>query len=411
MSMVLPDFDRDFGLGDLLRPQLRGSLDKALTQAIGRSWRLLDEAGRLVSGPGIAADAVPVEVRLYLEFEPIGSLQATGVELQQVEGAAALLDIVLASAHRYQMASSLHLQAVSADYEALQRKHDALQASEARFRDLNAALDQRVREQVSVIELTQRQLYQSEKMASIGTLAAGMAHEINNPIGFIRSNISTANKYVERLQQAIASCRQAGVAEMLDRHNVDEILEDFPTLLAESISGADRIAQIVANLKAYSSIDFDAGEAHDLNDSVRAAAGVVRDQLPAQVAIVLDLQALPTFACDPGRMNQVMFALLQNARQALEGKSGEIRIASACADGEIRIAVSDNGCGVAPDILARIFDPFFTTRDVGKGIGLGLTVSQDIVQAHGGRLECTSEIGQGSVFTICLPLAVPGGAQ
>lgn len=411
MSMVLPEFDRDFGLAELLWPQLRGSLDKALTKAIGRSWRLLDEAGSLVSGSGIDADALPVEVRLYLELEPIGSLQATGVELAQLEGAAAMLDLVLVAAHCYQMAASLHLQAVNADYEALQHKHDALQTSEARFRELNALLDQRVREQVGVIELTQRQLYQSEKMASIGTLAAGMAHEINNPIGFIRSNMSTASKYVDRLQQAIASCRQAGAAEILERQNIDMILEDFPALLAESISGADRIAQIVANLKAYSSIDCLATEAHDMNDSVRAAAGVVCDQLPAHVAIYLDLQALPSFSCDPGRMNQVMFALLQNARHALAGKGGEIRIASACAGGEIRIAVSDNGCGVAPNILARIFDPFFTTRDVGKGIGLGLTVSKDIVQAHGGRLECASENGSGSTFTVCLPLAVPGGTQ
>jgi signal transduction histidine kinase len=261
---------------------------------------------------------------------------------------------------------------------------------------------------VAVIERTQRRLYQAEKMASVGSLAAGMAHEINNPVGFIRSNIATAAGYLTKLRQALEAARSGdrAAAEAAWRTlDIDFILQDFPVLLSESADGAERIARIVANLKAFASIDIADATPIDLNDAVRAVVDIVRDRLPEGVALEIDARPLPKISCDPSRINQVLFALVENARQALgKGERGAIRIATRHAGGEIRISVADNGCGIRPEILNRIFDPFFTTHDVGKGMGLGLTVSRDIVAAHQGRIDVESAPGRGSIFTVCLPV-------
>ncbi|HJW57655.1 MAG TPA: ATP-binding protein [Burkholderiaceae bacterium] len=407
MTDPLARFDRDIELAALLRVMPRSKLATALTRLIGAHWQLTDADGVVALGPGVAAGVAVIATPLRIDIEIIGHLQASDVMCEPVEAAAAWLDMLLASAYRYRMASDLHLEAVHADYEALQRKHAALQESEARYRELSGQLEQRVKAQVEVIERTQRHLYQAEKMASVGSLAAGMAHEINNPIGFMRSNLSTAAGYVEKMHRTLDAFHRGELDEgqaLWRTLDIDFVMDDFSGLLAESVSGADRIARIVANLKAYASIDCTDTVPLDLNDTVRMVADVVRGQLPENITLDIDTQPLPRIVCDQSRMNQVLFSLVQNARQALDA-GGLIRIASRAAGNEIRISVSDDGCGIAPNIQDRIFDPFFTTHDVGKGMGLGLTVSRDIVNAHGGRIEVDTAVGRGSIFTIWMPVA------
>lgn len=407
MNAGLAQFDRDVTLVELLRAIPRAKIESALNKSLGNAWNLADGDAVALAGPQALDASTAIAVPLTVEIETIGKLTASGVRREQVEAATSWLEIALASAYRYQMAASLHLQAVNADYEALQQQNRALKESESRFRELAEQLDQRVKEQVAQIERAQRQVFQAEKMASIGSLSAGMAHEINNPIGFIRSNLNTASLYFDKLRQALAACRQG--PEALDaawqKHDIDFVIADFPGLLDESVAGADRIARIIAHLKAYASVEYAPSSAVSLNDAVRAAAGVIGDQLPENIAIELDLQALPDIAGDQSHMNQVLFALLQNARQALPEKGGVIRISSRLVNDEIRVAVSDNGCGIPADVLSRIFDPFFTTRDVGNGMGLGLTVCHDIVTAHGGKIEVATTMGSGSTFTMRLPAA------
>jgi signal transduction histidine kinase len=412
VSAELPDFDRDISLAELLRAVPRARLEAALTGTMGDVWSLVDGEGTTLMDSGVGTSSALIAFPLRVDIEAIGRVLAPEGRREQAQAAVAWLEMVLKSAHRYRMAADLHFEAVHADYEALQKKHAALQESEARYRELAAQLEQRVKAQVEVIEHTHRQLYQNEKMAAIGSLAAGMAHEINNPIGFIRSNLATASLYVGKLGKTLAAFRRgdaAAAGEAWKKLDIDFILEDFPGMLAESVSGADRVSRIVANLKAYSSIDCADAAAVDLNDAVRAAVGIVGDQLPTNVKLETELQPLTHVVCDLSRINQVLFSLLQNARQALGNGGGTIRVSSRHADDEIRIAVSDNGCGIAPDILDRIFDPFFTTREIGKGMGLGLTVSRDIVSAHGGRIDVTTAVGAGSTFTVCLPL--PGARE
>ena len=401
-------FDRDPALGELLRGVPAAKLEATLGKTLGQYWQIIELDGRRVLGPGIPADhAATAQAPLCLEIEPIGHLQASGpVSHQNIAALGSWLELVLTGAHRYRMAADLHLEAVHADYETLQAKHAALQESEARYRDLSAQLEQRVEAQIKVIERTQRQLYQTEKMASVGSLAAGMAHEINNPIGFIRSNLNAAMDYLGRIQHVLTTFHQGDFARgeaAWNKYDIDFLLQDFAGLLAESSSGADRVARIVSNLKSYAAIDCSSTAPLDLNESLQNVIDSLHAQLPGGVTLELDLRPLPTLICDQSRINQMLFALIQNARLAvLDG--GRIRVSTACGGDDVVITIGDDGVGIAPDILQRVFDPFFTTRDVGKGMGLGLTVSRDIVTAHGGSIAIESKIGHGTCITVRLPL-------
>lgn len=399
---ILPrNFDREFTLGELLGGMPRERLGAALAALLGPEFRLSSSLGEVVAGTtGELAGAERVAVRH--DLEPLGWLEAVTTE-DKVRAAATLLEMLLHQGARYLMASELHIEVVNADYAVLQDQYAALQASEARYRALSQQLEERVREQVGVIETTQRQLYQAERMASVGQLAAGVAHEINNPIGFIRSNLSTAHAYIEQLEKIAPEIRAAtSLSEIWKQADMDFMLEDFGALLQESISGADRVARIVADLKGFSNIDQSEEKDVDLNDNLRSVCNVAHAQVSPRAEVVMDLGELPPLRCHVGRLNQAFLALLLNAAQAMDTR-GEIRIRSRHEGGEIRIEFADNGHGIAQDVLERIFDPFFTTRDVGQGTGLGLTVSRDVVAAHGGRIEVQSEPGAGSAFTVVLP--------
>jgi signal transduction histidine kinase len=403
--MNLP-FDRDMELKELLDPSLAKKLAPLLDRTFGPRWRILDPGGACLMGNGNVPGDDAAEAPLRLDFEVVGKLSVSGGSNDEVQRLADWMELVLAGAYRYRMAADIHMEAVHADYEALQKKHADLQASEARYRELAFELERKVAEQVELIMQAQRQLYQTEKMASVGSLAAGMAHEINNPIGFIRSNAATSLDYVEKLATVLQAYRKGAHAQASaawDEVDLDFIMEDFPTLIQESISGADRVARIIANLKRYASIDYALSAEVDLNEAVKIVAAIVADQLPENVRFETDLHPLPRLVCDQGRINQMLLSLVQNAVQATSGK-GVVRVTTGVESGEIRIAVTDDGVGIAPDILTRIFDPFFTTREVGQGTGLGLTVSRDIAVAHGGRIEVSSVQGSGSTFTLCLPV-------
>lgn len=401
MDILPGSFDREFTLSELLGGISRKKLSAALATLLGAGFRLSSSAGEVLAG---TTDDLPGGVRVAVrhDLEALGWLEAVAAE-DQVGAAATLLELLLHQGARYHMASELHIEVVRADYEALQDQYAALQASEARYRELSQQLEERVQQQVRVIETTQLQLYQAEKMASIGQLAAGVAHEINNPIGFIRSNLGTARGYVERLQQfAPAICANPPLAEAWKRADMDFLIEDFGALLKESVDGADRVARIVADLKGFSNVDHAEVEVVDLNDSLRSVCNVAHAQVSPKAEVVMDLGELPPLRCHAGRLNQVFLSLLLNAAQAMDAR-GEIRIRSRHAGSELRVEFADTGHGIAQDVLERIFDPFFTTRDVGRGTGLGLTVSRDVIAAHGGRIEVQSAPGKGSAFTVVLP--------
>lgn len=410
MELIPKHFDRDHSLAELLSSVAKPKLDAALRQLLGMPYRLIGANGECMAGdPALEMPAARFPVSH--ELEPVGYLEIHGAnesDRVRARGAAMLLELLAHGGARYFMASSLHLEAVHADHEALQQKHFALQASENRYRELAASLESEVERQIAVIETAQRQLYETEKLASVGQLAAGVAHEINNPIGFIRSNLCTAKAYVDRLHrlaEEVRRCSDDAVRQHWKQADYDFMLEDFPPLMDECIHGADRVARIVADLKEFSNVDLAQTRAADLNEQLRMAVEMARMAYPPSVSVVMQLTPLPLVACQISRINQALLNVLHNAGQALASGSGTLTVSSACVDERIVLCVRDDGAGMAPEVMARAFEPFFTTRDVGKGTGLGLTVARDVVRSHGGDIALESAPGKGTSVTITLPLA------
>ena len=265
------------------------------------------------------------------------------------------------------------------------------------------------------LKSTQSQLLQQEKMASIGQLAAGVAHEINNPMGFITSNLGTFGKYTERLRSFIAAVDKELVSpdtppELRERLTVsrmnlkvDFLLEDIPILLAESADGAERVRKIIQDLKGFSRIDTAEYTAVDLNQCLKNTINVIGSDLKSKARLTTEYGDIPNVTCRPQQLNQVFMSLLLNAGQAIECE-GEIRVRTCIDNGNVFVEIADNGCGIAPENLNRIFEPFFTTRPVGKGTGLGLSISYDIIKKHGGDIFVASEVGKGTTFRVRIPL-------
>ncbi len=394
--------DDEPDLATLLPALPRARLDAVLGRALGPRWRVAGVDGASLMG---APEPHPEEGAepLSLDFEVLGTLRAPAAP-EALGMAARWLELTLGSAWRYRMAARLHADTVEDDFRSLQASHAALTASEARYRALAASLECQVAEQVAAIGRRERQLFASARMAAVGTLAAGVAHEVNNPIGFIRSNLQTAFQYVELLSKVLAAGEDRARAQALAaEYDLPFVLADFNNLLRESVDGAERVARIVTHLKAFAAIDAATRARADLNELVRTAAELLADQLPASVKLELALAPLPLVECEAGAIKQALFALLDNARRALPA-GGTILVATVRLPGHVCIAVQDNGCGMTEAVRARAFDPFFTTRDVGQGTGLGLTLCHDIASAHGGRvaLEAVRPSGTRAVLSIAL---------
>lgn len=397
-------FDRPVALADMLRGVPRAALETAMEHSVGGAWRIAAGDGTALREGPLALAGELCTVALVVDIETVGTLSVPAARQAWLAAAGKWLELLLGASNRYRMAADLHLETVHADHRELMAKHAALLASEARYRLLSEQLEARVRDQVALIEQSQRRLFQSEKMASVGNLAAGMAHEINNPIGFIRSNLSTAQSYVATLAKAVSGAPRTPA----EARQIAFALEDFADLLAESIAGADRIGRIIADLKAYAECDVTLLAPADPNDALRSAVRLL-GALPDGVRLDVDLQVLPTIECNIDGLRRVVLALLLNARAAMQGRTGAIRLASATAPGALLVTVADQGCGIEPAKLGRIFDPFFTTREVGAGIGLGLTVAADVARAHQGQIDVQSTLGEGSLFT--LRIALPAGTS
>lgn len=296
------------------------------------------------------------------------------------------------------------------------------QALETALREnerINRALQREKEEQRALIqqlEEAHNQLLQSEKLASIGQLAAGVAHEINNPIGFVNSNLGTLKSYVGQLLGVIDAVA-AGIEPLLAdqpqvRKRIEEITrqadldflrKDICSLIAESIEGTARVRRIVQDLRDFSRTGEIEMEWVDLHAGLESTLNVVANEIKYKAEIVREYGALPLVECRPSQINQVFMNLLVNAAQAIPDK-GRITLTSGCTEDQVWVAVSDTGKGIPPELMARIFDPFFTTKPVGKGTGLGLSVSYGIAEKHGGRIEVASQLGEGSTFTLWLPV-------
>jgi len=266
----------------------------------------------------------------------------------------------------------------------------------------------------SELKKAQSQILQQEKMASVGRLAAGIAHEINNPMGFITSNLKTFDKFINRLNEFIlyqsktilrlnANKPLPELEEARSRLKIDYILDDTGQLLKESFDGAERVKKIVQDLKNFSQVDAAEYLAADINAGLEDTLTVLSNELEKKAPLKRQLGEVPLTICNPGQLNQVFFNVLTNAIQAID-KKGEIIVRTWHDKGFIHIAVSDTGCGIPPDNIKSIFEPFFTTKAVGQGQGLGLSVAYDIVKKHDGDMTVQSEVGKGTTFIVKIPV-------
>ena len=283
----------------------------------------------------------------------------------------------------------------------------ALAEQYARLKTVNAELRE-----------AQARLVQQEKLASIGELAAGVAHEINNPMGFITSNLTSLADYAGAFQRAL-SCQ----AELLDGYrgckehdpsllrraeaaagdDLAFMLEDVEDLVRESLDGAQRVREIVGSLKSFARVDQREMQHADINECVESTLRMAWNAVRYHCTVDRRLGTLPPVRCNPGEINQVIMNLVVNAAQAIDGE-GTITVETRHDGDTVSIRVSDTGAGIAPDAVDELFTPFFTTKPPGEGTGLGLSISHGIVERHGGRIDVESVHGEGSIFTVVLPL-------
>lgn len=305
------------------------------------------------------------------------------------------------------------------DVESLQLLGNDLWRIARRGR-LEAALKHRVEELTQANQRLadmQLQLLQSEKMATIGQLASGVAHEINNPIGFVKSNLGSLSGYVSSLLEIVRAYEEVGhiQAEALPqalrdieqrKNDIDYkfLVEDVRKLIDESIEGVQRVNQIVRDLKNFSRTGDAVAEPADLQAGIESTINVVWNQLKYKVNVVREYAPLPLVNCVSSQINQVVMNLLTNAEQAITGR-GTITVRTGVEADKVWFEVQDTGCGIAPDKQARIFEPFYTSKPVGQGTGLGLSISFGIVQRHGGQITVTSAPARGSTFRVTLPIS------
>lgn len=308
---------------------------------------------------------------------------------------------------------------------------DSLKRAEEQLKNYSQNLEKMVDERTAELKKTlahlqntQSQLLQSEKMASIGQLAAGVAHEINNPVGFVKSNLGTMNEYRKDLMRLVDHYRTLEATVVKDKdmqgngalqkalENIQKvkeeidlsfILDDYSNVINESFEGMARVAKIVADLKDFAHVDKAELEHADLNKGIESTLNIVWNELKYKAEVIKDLGDIPPIECYPQRLNQVFMNILVNAAQSIENK-GEIRITTRADNEHVEIRISDTGTGIPPDVLPKIFDPFFTTKDVGKGTGLGLNMAYNIIQKHKGTIDVESEAGKGTTFIIRLQI-------
>ncbi|HEX5687565.1 MAG TPA: response regulator [Ideonella sp.] len=364
--------------------------------------RLLKENPAILDIPVIFMTALTDTSNVVKGFQ-LGAVDYVTKPIQIEEVMARIgTHLSLRAMHKQLSAKNLML---GQEVETRQLAEEALRAVSVEQRSLIAKLQQ-----------AHEQLLQSEKMASVGQLAAGIAHEINNPIGFLNSNIGTLQDYIDTLFEALDSCgdamaratnREEVVArfeEVKANAEIDFLKNDIVDLMRESKEGLKRVKDIVQALKDFSHV----GEANwleaDLHKGLESTLNIVNNEIKYKATVVREYGDLPPVRCLASQLNQVFMNLLVNAAQAIiEAGTITIRTGNGT-NGWVWVEICDTGSGIPPDIMNRIFDPFFTTKPVGSGTGLGLSLSYGIVHKHGGRIEVQSEVNKGSCFTVHLPV-------
>jgi signal transduction histidine kinase len=337
----------------------------------------------------------------------------------------AFLDTLMNLNHKTMLTSGLHGIVVEESYGRLKEKAEQLALSEEKYRTLAANLEIEVEQKTNEIRKAHAHLMQQEKLAAIGQLSAGMAHEINNPLGFIISNLDTLKEYAVDLQCLVTAYQQffqssteqkadgtidkqcQAIKDLENRMDSEFLLSDLSKLADESMNGAQRIKKIISDLKIVARPGEIDPEPIDVQRSIDAVLTIVNNRIGPQLSVVKSYDRIPLVPGHPQEINQVWLNLILNALESM-GDQGTLTITTQTRNKQVLVSISDTGQGIEKFQLPKIFDPFYTSKKVGSGIGLGLHLVYHVVQKHNGRIEVNSETGIGSTFAIHLPA---GGSQ
>jgi hemerythrin-like metal-binding protein len=386
-------------------------------------------AARVEAGSGDALKSMLDYLVSWLAFHILGDDQAMARQIEAIRAGVPPADAYQRNAPNPDNASAVLIDALSKMYDQVARANAALHHAnlelEARVAErtseLRQAHDKLVAEHeaqqalIRRLEDAQNQLLQSEKMASIGQLAAGVAHEINNPIGFVSSNMGSLKEYVDKLLGLCAAYRRiepqlqadspdyAAVQAAKQQADIEFLEQDIVDLIAESQDGLQRVKRIVQDLREFSHVDEAQWQQADLNAGLDSTLNVAWNEVKYKAQVVKEYGDLPRVECIPAQINQVFLNLIVNAAQAIR-EAGTLTLRTGSSDESAWVEVEDTGCGMPPEVQQRMFDPFFTTKPVGKGTGLGLSLAYGIVNKHGGRFDVRSQPGQGTAVRVILPI-------
>ncbi len=378
---------------------------------------LMDEQGNILEANEAASRAYGY-ARDELVGRNIAELRApeTLTSLSaQLAAAGSEQGVTFKTIHRRRSGEVFPVEVSSGSFEHQGRRYrQSIVRDISRREEAEARLRSALAEQIELnrrLEEAQNQLLQSEKMASIGQLAAGVAHEINNPVGFVSSNLGTLNQYLQDLLAVVAEFERRfgddpGLHALMAERDMAYIREDAPALVSESLEGIARVRKIVQDLKDFSRVGESNWQWADLHGGLDSTINIVWNEIKYKATLERQYGDLPEIWCLPSQLNQVFLNLLVNAAHAIADK-GVITVRTGCDADTVWVEVADTGRGIAPEHLGRLFDPFFTTKPVGQGTGLGLSLAFSIVRKHGGRIDVRSEPGQGAVFRVVLPRVPP----
>ena len=305
--------------------------------------------------------------------------------------------------------------------KAYEREREARKAAEQVVENHTRELylkNQKLEESLKQLKEQQRVLVQNEKLAMLGTLAAGIAHEINNPMAFVHANLESLSDYLEPYQKLVEMQREAltlppdqqqAALAKIDKHvsntDLEFFEEELPELMEDTRDGLQRVREIVGNLRSFARTHTQERQAADIVAGLQSTLKLLNSQFRTEVILKQDLQPLPMVQCNISELNQVFLNLLVNAGHAVEGRKGAtIGISTAAAEERVIIKISDNGIGMSDEVKEQVFVPFFTTKPVGKGTGMGMSIAYGIIVDHGGEIEVESTEGEGTTFTITLPI-------
>jgi len=275
--------------------------------------------------------------------------------------------------------------------------------------------NQHLEQSYEQLQKQQALMLQNEKLATLGTLSAGVAHEINNPVAFIKSNVESLKQYFDSYNLILAEIKQLlpklpadqreSLEQLLIDEDIDFISEDIPQLMADTQEGVQRVKDIVQNLRSFSRTQASDHGSYDLLEGINSTLKLLQSELKNSVTLDISLEPVPKIECNLNELNQVFLNLIMNAKHATENSPVPcISVRSKHDDQYVYIEIGDNGCGISEELQKDIFTPFFTTKPVGQGTGMGLAISHNIIKKHHGEIQLQSKTGEGTTFTIKLPI-------